>query len=113
MSAILELARRLGKEIANSPEATALRTARAELDKDEEAPKLLKDYQARAEKIAKLEQENKPVEVEDKHKLRELHEKLVASGSFKQFTAAQVEYIDLMRKVNEALRQNLAETEGA
>ena len=38
-------------------------------------------------------------------------DRLVSAEVFKRYTAAQVEYVDLMRKVNEALRAELAETE--
>ena len=111
MSAITELAERLGKAISDSPQAASLRAARAEMAKQSEITQLLKDFRAANEKIAKLEAENEPVEVEDKHKLRDLHDKLVASEVFKKFTAAQVEYVDLMRQVNEAMSKQLAETE--
>ncbi len=111
MEHALELAQRLGKSISESSEAANLRAAREEMSKQGEIAQLLKSYQAQAEKIAKLEHENKPVEVDDKHKLQELHGKLVASDVFKKFTAAQVEYIDLMRQVNETLQKQLAETE--
>lgn len=111
MTDIIELAQRLGKAISESGEAASLRDAREEMNNQGEIVQLLKDYQAHAEKIAKLEQENKPVEVNDKHKLKELHGNLVASEVFKKFTAAQVEYIDLMRRVNETLKKQLAETE--
>ena len=111
MSAIVELAERLGKGISESPQGAALRAARAELEKQPEIVQLLKDYQAAGERIAKLEAESKPVEVDDKHKLQELHDKLVANDVFKKFTAAQVEYVDLMRQVNQAMAKQLAETE--
>ncbi len=111
MTDAIELAQRLGKSISESTQAANLRTAREEMDKQGEITQLLKDYQAQAEKVAKLEHENKPVEVNDKHRLKELHGKLVASEVFKKFTAAQVEYIDLMRQVNETLQKQLAETE--
>ena len=111
MTDIIELARRLGKSISESTQAADLRAAREEMNKQGEIAQLLKDYQAHAEKIAKSEHENKPVEVDDKHKLQELHGKLVASDVFKKFTAAQVEYIDLMRRVNETLQKQLSETE--
>ena len=64
-----------------------------------------------AQKVEQLEHENKPVEVDDKHKLRDLHDTLVANDLFKRFTAAQVEYVDLMRQVNQTLRKQLAEVE--
>jgi len=111
--AILEQARRLGKEIAGSPQARKLRQARRTLDQHEDVKKLLEEFQAQSEKVGRLESENKPVEVEDKHKLQDLHDRLVGSEVFKQFTAAQVDYIDLMRKVNQALGEQLGEVEEA
>jgi cell fate (sporulation/competence/biofilm development) regulator YlbF (YheA/YmcA/DUF963 family) len=112
MTAIIEMARRLGKAIADSPQAAALKAARDEMDKDAEAPRLLNDYQAQADKMLALERDNKPVEVEDKRKLRDLQEKLAGSPAFKKYTAAQVDYVDLMRKVNNAIRGELGEAEG-
>ncbi|MCK4626406.1 MAG: YlbF family regulator, partial [Phycisphaerae bacterium] len=85
MTDIIELAQRLGKAISESTQAANLRTAREKMSKQGEITQLLKDYQAQAEKVAKLEQENKPVEVDDKHNLQELHGKLVASDVFKKF----------------------------
>ncbi len=109
MADITELAERLGKAINSSPQAAALRAARKSLEADPQLSQLLKDYQAQAGKIDRLEGDNKPVEVEDKHKLQELQDKLFASETFKAFTAAQVEYVDLMRQVNSVLREQLAE----
>ena len=107
MSAIIELAQRLGKSIADSPQAAALRAARKELDSRPEIKKLLEDFQAQSEKLADLEQAKKPIEVADKHRLAELQDKLVGEEVFKKFTAAQVEYVDLMRRVNETLRKHM------
>ena len=111
MQAIMALAERLGKAVADSPQAKALREARTELGKHEDVTKLLEDFRVHAEKVARLEHGNQPVEVDDKHKLQELQSKLIADETFKNYTAAQVEYVDMMRKVNETLRKELAETE--
>jgi len=112
MDPIIEQAEKLGKAIAQSPAAAKLRAARKEVNGDAELSRLLKDYQAQSEKIARLEQDNQPVEVEEKRKLKALEEKLLASQQFKNLTAAQMDYVDLMRKVNSALRQQLNEVEG-
>ena len=112
MSAITELAGRLGKAIADSPQAAALRAAREGLDSQPEVKQLLTDFTAQSRKIAQLEAEQKAIEVSDKHKLQELQDKLIAQEVFKQYTAAQVDYVDLMRQVNESLQQKLAATEG-
>jgi cell fate (sporulation/competence/biofilm development) regulator YlbF (YheA/YmcA/DUF963 family) len=110
VDAIIALAERLGKAISESPQAAGLRDARKALNAEPELRGLLEDYRKQADRIAQLEGDQKPVEVEDKHKLEQLQSKLFASEVFKKLTAAQVEYVDLMRKVNEALRAQLAET---
>ena len=112
MDDIVELAERLGKAIADSPQATALNAVQAEVEKDAETSRLLKDFREQSEKVARMEHENKPIEVDDKHKLEELHNKLIASDNFKKLTAAQVEYVDMMRRVNEAVSRNLDPAEG-
>ena len=111
MSEIVDLANSLGKAIAQSPAATKLREARKALNAESDLLKLLEEYHAQSDKMSKLEAENKIIEVEDKHKLQALHDKLVASDTFKKFTAAQMDYVDLMRQVNAALRKQLSETE--
>jgi cell fate (sporulation/competence/biofilm development) regulator YlbF (YheA/YmcA/DUF963 family) len=111
MQAILDLAARLGKAIAESPQAATLRAAKEELNKHADLAAVLKDFSAQADKIARLEAEGKPVEVDDKHRLDELEGNLVGHEVFKRYTAAQVDYVDLMRRVNAELRKCLAPVE--
>lgn len=111
--AIVELAGRLGKAIADSPAATELHAALKAVTDHPEAGRLFKEFQDQSLKIARLESEEKSVEVDDKHKLRDLHEKLIATEEFKKYTAAQVEYADLMRQVSEAIQSTLEEVEKA
>lgn len=111
MADIIQLAEQLGKAISESPEATALLAVRKEISAQPEMAQLMQDYQGQMERIASLERDNKPIEVDDKHKLRDLHDKLVAAPLFKKLTEQQMEYVDLMRKVNDSLRAHLAETE--
>ena len=111
MEAILSLAERLGKAIADSPQATKLHQVRKSLNDDKDLSQVLRDFREQTEKVTKLQAEQKPIEVEDKHKLRDLNEKLTASEVFKHFTAAQVEYVDMMRRVNDTITRQLEETE--
>jgi len=107
VSDIIRMAEDLGKAIAASPQAAGLQAAREALDKEPDTVKALRDYNAQARKIAELEDQQKPVEPEDKAELQQLHDTLVASDVFKKFTGAQVEYIDLMRQVNETIRKQM------
>ena len=111
MSAIVELAERLGKAIADSPQAKAYRDARAGLNQQPAVLKLLQEFQAQSEKVARLEEENRPIEVGDKHKLQSLHEQLIGNDVFKKYTMAQMEYVDLLRKVSQAMDAQLRATE--
>jgi len=107
MSAITEMADRLGKLIAESSQFKAIQAAEKELNDNAEAKKLMEEYGLHADKVSKLEAENKPIEVADKHKLQELRDKLSASDVFKRYTAAQVDYVDMMRQVNQAIQKHL------
>ncbi|MFP4354538.1 MAG: YlbF family regulator [Phycisphaerae bacterium] len=111
MSAVTELAGRLGQAIADSPEAKTLNDARKQLEADEGLRTTMEQFGQQMEKVHKLEQENKPIEPEDKKKLAELEKVLAASEKFKKFSAAQVNFYDMMRKVNQAIREKIAELE--
>jgi cell fate (sporulation/competence/biofilm development) regulator YlbF (YheA/YmcA/DUF963 family) len=111
MSDIIELASQLGKAIATSAQAQKLRDARAGLNTQADLIKILQQYHEQSDKMAALEADNKVIEVADKHKLQEMHDKLAASETFKTFTSAQMEYVDLMRQVNAEMRKQLAQTE--
>ncbi len=113
MSDITALAEKLGKAIADSPQATKLRDARKDMEAQSDLMQVMTDFREHSDKLAALEQQGGAIEVDDKHKLQELHGKLIASDVFKQFTAAQVEYVDLMRTINVVMQEQLAETEKA
>jgi cell fate (sporulation/competence/biofilm development) regulator YlbF (YheA/YmcA/DUF963 family) len=111
VSEIIDLATKLGKAIAESPQAAALKQSRKALEDQPEMVKLLQEYNQQAQKIGQLEEQNKVIEVDDKRKLQELHEKLVASDVFKKMQMAQMEYVDLMRKVSMGIHEQLKEIE--
>lgn len=66
---------------------------------DDEAKKLLAEHQNLFLKVHKLEQEGKPVEVEDKHALQDAQEKLHQNTALQEYAAAQADFQDLMNKV--------------
>jgi len=107
MSAVIEMARRLGRSIAESQEAKNHHDARKAVRDRPDLDELMKAYQEHNAKVAQKEHEGKPVEVNDKHKLQELHDQIVASPELKKLSAAEVEYMDLMRRVNEAIQKEI------
>ena len=52
-------------------------------------------------KISQKEQKGEPIEPEEKHSLMDLQTALTGNETVKSWLKAQVDYMDLMRKVNE------------
>lgn len=111
MSEIIDLADKLGKAIADSSQVAALRAARKAVEGQPDLTRTMQEYNQQAHKLGELSEQNKPIEVDDKRKLEELHRKLIASDVFKKFQAAQVDYMDLMRQVSMAVHKPLGEVE--
>jgi len=105
------MATRLGKALAASPQATALAAAQKRLAEDPATMKEIQAFQEHAMKMARLEQSRQPIGPDDKRKLQQLNDKLVASDLYKQYLDAQVGYVDLMRKTNLAIRNELPQLE--
>lgn len=113
MADIVEMADQLGKAIADSPAAQTFRQTREQMNAQPEMMKLMEDYSAQSIKINEATQKNLPIEVDDKHKLDELRQALVSQESYKAFSAAQMDYFDMMRKVNEKISAHLGPIESA
>jgi len=109
MQEIVELAEKLGSLLAKEPAVRAFVQARKSVDDDKQAQQLLKDYEAQARRIGELEASGKPVEPEDKHKLSDLQSQISSNELIKKFLQAQVEYMDVIRKVNERINQHLGQ----
>ena len=107
---ITSKAAELGKLIATSPAGRALLKARQELQADEQAHKILEDYQKQMQKIAKLEEERKPVEPQDKRMLVELQQKAASHSTLKLWIKAQADFSQLMHKVNRSIAAPFEDT---
>ena len=111
--AILDMARTLGQALADSPQRQALHEAWLTLQEHKDVLETLGAFQQQAGKMQQLEQQGRPIEVEDKRKFQTLHDKLVASDIFKRYTAAEMEFSDLMRQVHATIRKQVADMEKA
>ncbi len=108
----MDLAEKLGEALSQSDQAQALRDAKDSVEDNPELIELMTEYQQHMDKLSQQERMGETVELDDKRRLKDLHDKLVADPAFKKFNEAQMEYVDLMRRINEILRDKLEETEG-
>ncbi len=102
---IVAEAGKLGKLIADTAASKAFLKARQMVEADEQAIKLIEDYQRQMQKIAQLENSAKPIEPEDKHKLTELQQKVASNETLKCWMKAQADFSELMGKVNKAIAE--------
>ena len=105
---LTELAEKLGAEMAASKTVEDFKRFRREMLADAEAHGLLKAYQDHVAALARKEHEGKPIEVEDKHKLRELREKTYRNDKLKALLAAEADYVEMVEQVNNILGRHLS-----
>jgi len=107
MEQLIEMAKRLGQRIAAHERTLLLKEAQKAVNEDAEAGGLIKQYQQQAEKISQLGREQKPVEVADKHKLREIEQEISANEKLKELTHRQMDFVEMMHKVKQTLDDEL------
>ncbi len=108
MEEILEIASKLGVAIAKHNRYKMFKDTEEQLKKDDEAKEISEKLEKQSRKIHELEKDLKPVEVEDKQKLRQLKEKVASNQSIQKFLKAQVDYVELMTKVNKRIEAEFA-----
>lgn len=100
---ILKAATELGKLIVSHQASQQFEAAVKKLQENVEAQRVLTDFNRHLQKIGEKEAEGKPIEVEDKRLLEKLQSNVIRNDILKQFQIAQMDYLDLMRKVDEAM----------
>jgi cell fate (sporulation/competence/biofilm development) regulator YlbF (YheA/YmcA/DUF963 family) len=100
---ILTKARALGEALAAHPVVQAHSQSQRAAREDRGAQQLLRDYQAQLTRIRQLESELKPIEVEDKRKLKDLEARMAGCDSLKNLMRTQADYVALMSQVNNAI----------
>lgn len=105
---VLKKARELGDLISEHPATKKLEDVLQRLQNDTDAQRALNDYNRHLQALAEKEQAGRPIEVEDKRKLEQLQGALVRNPILRDFQMAQMDYLDLMRQVDEATQGSAA-----
>lgn len=107
MDEIVEKARELAMAIRGSEGYKALVSAEKKLGENAEVRKMMEDFDRQSRMIHEKETALQPVEVEDKRKLQQLHERMQSEPLVQELLRAQADYAQMMAKVNEAIDSNL------
>ncbi|KPJ56113.1 MAG: hypothetical protein AMS16_02965 [Planctomycetes bacterium DG_58] len=108
MEKVLKLAEKLGQEIRRHERYRLLREAEDKVLADPEAKQIQDDLEKQLQRIRKLEQEMKPIEVADKRELSRLQELAARNPGLKDLLRAQADYFEMMNKVNNTILMALA-----
>jgi len=105
---ILRTAGNLGAVVATHPAVGAYKEILRQLDLDVGAKQLLQQYEQLIEVLSMKEQQMQPIEVGEKKQFEQLQQSIMMNQTLKKFGVAQGEYMELMKKVQEAINDGLA-----
>jgi len=108
---ITELAEKLGQAIAEAERVRKFKKLHAEVMADPQAQELVRALRRLEQEIARKQQENKPIEVADKHRLRDLRERTYANEKLKALMAAEADYFEMIQQVNDLIARHLVSPE--
>ena len=104
---ILKAAANLGALVATHPSIAAYREIIRQLDLDVGAKQLLQQYEQLIEMLSIKEQQGLPIEVNEKKAFEQLQQSISMNQTLKKFGAAQQEYMELMKKVQETINAGM------
>jgi len=109
MPQILDAAEKLGQLVASHPVIDRFKQAQKALGEDADATRLLNDFNRQLMNLARQEESGMPVTDAQRRTLEGLQGQLAANLKVKALNLAQVEYVDLMRKVSDTIRSKVGE----
>ena len=105
---ILAAASKLGGLISTHASIIAYKEIARQLDLDVTARTMLGQYEQLIETLSQKEAQGLPIEVAEKRAFEQLQQSIAMQPTLKRFAQAQMEYMDLMRKVQETINAGLS-----
>ena len=100
---ILDLATKLGELLAEHDATKNLASATKAFEADVDSQRAMADYQRFAQSLQEKAQTGGAIEVEDKRKLESLQQAVITNPLLANMQRAEMDYLDLLRKVDGAI----------
>jgi cell fate (sporulation/competence/biofilm development) regulator YlbF (YheA/YmcA/DUF963 family) len=107
---ILQAAEKLGELLKQHPAAERFKAAQKAVAEDADAGRMLADFERQLETLGRQEQQGRPVTDAQRMQLESLQAKIVSHIKIKNLNLAQVEFVDLLRKISQTYQRPLADT---
>jgi cell fate (sporulation/competence/biofilm development) regulator YlbF (YheA/YmcA/DUF963 family) len=104
---ILQEAEKLGQLLKQHPIIERYKAAQKAIAEDPDAARLLADFEKQLEALGRQEQQGRPVTDAQRMQLESLQAKIVSHIKIKAFNLAQVEFVDLLRKISQTYQRPL------
>jgi len=110
---IMNEASKLGDLVAQHPAVARYKEARRAVDQDPDAHRLLAEFDRQIETLARQQASGIAVTDAQQQQLEALQSRIVSHLKIKALNMAQVEFIDLLRKITQTIQRQLNLQEGA
>lgn len=110
---LLDAATKLGQQVAQHPAVARYKDAQKSLADDGDATRLLTEFNRQIETLGRQEQAGMSITDAQRRQLETLQDQIASHLKIKAMHLAQVDFVDLLRKVNQAVQRQLADTTGA
>lgn len=109
---ILAEAEKLGQLVAQHPAVTRYKDAQRAVAGDPEAGRLLAEFDRAIETLGRQEQSGMPVTDAQRMQLEGLQTRIVSHLKIKALNLAQVEFVDVLRKVTQTIQAQVQGGQG-
>src|ERR1700722_7986052 len=109
---ILQEAEKLGQLLKDHPAVERYKAAQKAVTDDPEAGRLLAEFDRQLETLGRQEQSGRPVTDAQRMQLESLQSRIVSHIKIKNLNLAQVDFVDLLRKVSQTYQKHLADAAG-
>ena len=110
---IMDEAEKLGKLVAQHSAVERYKQAQKAVAEDAEASRLLADFEKALGKLDQQAQAGLPVTDAQRDQLEAMQSKIVSHLKVKALNMAQVEFVDLLRRITQTIQKPLTDTPGA
>ncbi|MGD1278798.1 MAG: YlbF family regulator [Tepidisphaeraceae bacterium] len=107
---ILQAAENLGQMLKEHPSVDRFKAAQKAVAEDPEATRLLGEFDRHIESLARQEQQGRPITDAQRLSLESLQSKVASHIKIKNLNLAQMEFVDLLRKVSQTYQRPLADS---
>src|SRR4051794_27499083 len=102
---ILDEAEKVGQLVAQHPAVARYKDAQRAVANDADAGRLLSEFDRQIETLGRQEQSGLPVSDAQRMQLESLQNRIVSNLKIKALNLAQVEFIDLLRRVTQTIQR--------